>query len=307
MKIKFIAALLDIESLRRSYTLLSSFIFLGSILCPAQEVFRADYNFYYKRAPEEKHRFVPDMTLDFDGERSLFYSEFSFEKDSVRLLAFDRRGQIKNQQEYGNITSMPAGFSNWSIFQNHRNSTITIWFSIIGLFIKGTGIVEPPVWELLEEEKEIKGYSCRKGRTSYSGRMWTVWFTDQIPVSCGPWLLRGLPGLIISAEDADNYFRFELRGVRFAPESRYAQRLAFYEDYSHRPGRHHFEYPLHEAYPIFNRAWSSSPYFDELTGMHTATGKYTDKMGNWIPVSPEIPHIPLIPDDYWKSSRQVFR
>lgn len=292
--------------MHRSSILLSTFL-LGGFLGSAQEVIRADYNFYYKRAPEEKHRFVPDMTLDFDGEKSVFYSEFAFEKDSVRLLAFDKRGQIKNTKEYGKVTTMRAGFSNWNVFQNHRNSATTIWFFKIGLFIKGTGIVEPPVWELLEEEKEINGYPCHQGRTNYLGRVWTVWYTDQIPVSIGPWLLKGLPGLIVSAGDTEDYFRFELRGVRTASKSRYDQRLAFYEDYAHRPGRHFFEYPLQEAYPVFNRAWSNLPYFDELTGMHTATAQYTDKKGNWTPVPLEVPHIPLIPDDYWKSSRQVFR
>lgn len=63
-------------------------------------------------------------------------------------------------------------------------------------------------WQIGEEGKTVLGYLCQKATGSLYGRNWTVWFTMDIPVSDGPWLLWGLPGLILEATDGDNIFHF---------------------------------------------------------------------------------------------------
>ena len=58
-------------------------------------------------------------------------------------------------------------------------------------------------WELINEKKTINGLQCLKAvSTNYP--MLTVWYTKDIPVSNGPSIYQGLPGLIVWAED---YFR----------------------------------------------------------------------------------------------------
>ena len=63
-------------------------------------------------------------------------------------------------------------------------------------------------WQIGEEVKDILGYHCQKAIGNIYGREWTVWFTMDIPVSDGPWLLCGLPGLILEAIDNENIFHF---------------------------------------------------------------------------------------------------
>lgn len=63
-------------------------------------------------------------------------------------------------------------------------------------------------WQIGEERKTVLGYPCQKATGNLYGRNWTVWFTMDIPISDGPWLLCGLPGLILEAIDNENIFHF---------------------------------------------------------------------------------------------------
>ena len=63
-------------------------------------------------------------------------------------------------------------------------------------------------WTVSEETKEILGYTCQKAETDFRGRHWTVWFTPEIPVDCALWKFSGLPGLIMKACSADDFYIF---------------------------------------------------------------------------------------------------
>ena len=55
-------------------------------------------------------------------------------------------------------------------------------------------------WTIGEDSVQtILGYECHKATTKFRGREWNVWFTEEIPVSLGPWKLNGLPGIILQA------------------------------------------------------------------------------------------------------------
>lgn len=65
-------------------------------------------------------------------------------------------------------------------------------------------------WTLLDDTLTITGYLCHKAQTTYGGRTWYAYYTEDIPTTAGPWKLKGLPGLIVKAEDAENIFSFEM-------------------------------------------------------------------------------------------------
>ena len=69
-------------------------------------------------------------------------------------------------------------------------------------------------WQLVPDStKEILGYQCQMATTRFKGRQWTVWYTEDIPLDEGPWKLRGLPGLVLSAYDAKRQYVFEGAGL----------------------------------------------------------------------------------------------
>lgn len=56
-------------------------------------------------------------------------------------------------------------------------------------------------WKITSETKMFNGYKVQKATSRIFERDWTVWFTNEIPISDGPVWLNGLPGLILIAED----------------------------------------------------------------------------------------------------------
>lgn len=56
-------------------------------------------------------------------------------------------------------------------------------------------------WKISIESKIIQQYTCMKATCDFRGRSYIAWFTNEIPISEGPWKFKGLPGLILEMED----------------------------------------------------------------------------------------------------------
>lgn len=73
-------------------------------------------------------------------------------------------------------------------------------------------------WTITKEEKKIGPYACQKAIGKFRGRMYTAWFTLDIPLNMGPWKLQGLPGLILEASDTDKLIQFAFTSLQETDE-----------------------------------------------------------------------------------------
>lgn len=90
------------------------------------------------------------------------------------------------------------------------------WADELGTYEEPLGEIS---WKIESDSvRNILGYDCIMAESDYHGRHWRAWFTPEIPVSDGPWKLRGLPGLILLAE-SDNDIRLEATGIETVDEA----------------------------------------------------------------------------------------
>ena len=146
-----------------------------------------------------------EFVLFVSGNRSAFYSrnarQYVETKDSLERLG------ISPMEMLGTLQRFPKG-KNIEIYKNQPTSGEYICYAEVAQTFRFEDKLPHIEWQIQDESKNILGYACQKAIGKLYNREWTVWFTMDIPVSEGPWLLAGLPGLILEANDADNIFHF---------------------------------------------------------------------------------------------------
>ena len=149
--------------------------------------------------------------LQFDRRSAKFYDYSAFQLDSVSL----EKGVTTEQIDAYRLREMKNDyFFDQTVCQNEPKGNLTVSSVITPDNYTYTESLPNIDWTLTEETDTICGYPCRKATGEYGGRTWTVLYTQDIPVTYGPWKLCGLPGLVMSATDSEGIHHFEAIVIR---------------------------------------------------------------------------------------------
>lgn len=120
-----------------------------------------------------------------------------------------------NQYDVMEATSKyPRSHQYQSIYNNYPEKGERLFSEKI---VKNFYYTEPMTrieWELLDNDTTIIEYPCHAACGNYGGHRWTVYYTQELPFSVGPWKLWGLPGVILYAYDDTGNNIFEGIEVR---------------------------------------------------------------------------------------------
>lgn len=170
------------------------------------------YRFTFQRDSTDTASKMSEEMLLLVGKRSI--SRFS----STGLIKYDSAITTLRQQkeEFGSdvvkqkVPSLPSTKFHFSIFKNYPSEKITVTDRIF----RNKYVYEEPKapirWLISNQKAKINGYHCQKATARTLGRWYEAWFTNEIPVSEGPYKFYGLPGLIVKISDSRNFFTFEL-------------------------------------------------------------------------------------------------
>lgn len=68
-------------------------------------------------------------------------------------------------------------------------------------------------WEIKSESKKILNYNCQLARGKLRGRVYSAYFTTEIPIKNGPHKFDGLPGLILEVFSDDKCVYFKAKSI----------------------------------------------------------------------------------------------
>ena len=184
----------------------------------AQDDYRYVYMFERKASPQAS-RFTGDysMCLEYRDGESMFYSEVKYLRDSIQMAGLEAGKEvweIRDEQ-----ASLPKSSENWLIKIDFRKKEyVKVDQFLTSVFESRPAGLTMPAWKVLPGTETVAGYECSMAEAEYLGRKWKVWFTEDIPLNIGPWLLWGTPGLIVKAVDSEDLFHFVLNLIE-APSS----------------------------------------------------------------------------------------
>ncbi len=135
-------------------------------------------------------------------------------------------------------------------------------------------------WQLLDGDSIVCGYPCHKATTIFRGRIWTVWYTLDLPYSDGPWKFCGLPGLVLYAYDSGDKFRFNCIGIEKGDGHEIKMKMP-------KSGVIDTYMPERVAEIMMMEYWDRSAHLSQITGMAARVTRMWDAQGNEVKISPQ--------------------
>ena len=169
------------------------YILFSSPVLNAQNFLRIQYNCLFRNVEEATFPYSETRILEIsDSSSAFFWIDPSTDGIPLSYDSFPRR-IYKNYPEKEDITFL-GGISDLNFYYTEKMPEFE--------------------WKLQDKDSTICGYVCHKAQSTYRGRTWTAWYTEELPYDNGPWKLCGLPGLILKAEDKKGDFAFTCIGIK---------------------------------------------------------------------------------------------
>lgn len=153
--------------------------------------------------------YTDEMRLDIGHVATRFYSYTKFRDDSL-FVEYAKHG--------GNLLAYDfssKGSIQWEFYTNYPKGKTTYFDRNTMVQYRIEEPLSTPQWQLVPDSMQtILGYNCHLATCSLGGREWKAWYTDDVPLSYGPYKLGGLPGLVLRASDAEQQFIFECIGIQ---------------------------------------------------------------------------------------------
>ena len=192
---------------------MKTIIALFSLFCVFQTVppqtHKVSYSLVYQPDSTNSKRIASETFFLYlnKGESSVFGSESRFKSDSIRDLV--NKGVLPKNIQMDSEYRFKTNFR-YFVCKNYAKSEIMVHETIsVDKFVYP--VPSKLSWKILAEQDSVAGYFCTKATTNYAGREYEAWFTSEIPVSDGPYVFSGLPGLIVKLYDSRRHYVFTLQ------------------------------------------------------------------------------------------------
>jgi len=188
--------------------------------------FKCQYNLEYQPDSNNIQKKLNEKVLLLIGDE--ITKSITLKRNLLDSIGYKMLKDALIAGETFDMSQLPISHFDFQIFTNNKNNTIWVYDEVFNDRYK---YKEPEqlIWTLEDERKTILNYECQKASTSFAGRDYIAWFTTEIPISKGPYLFSGLPGLIIKIYDTKNHYVFDLESISQIQQTGFITMLKTYQ------------------------------------------------------------------------------
>ena len=165
------------------------------------------YKLTYQPDSTNNQKSQENFLLQVTGTRSLFTDMVNRKADSMEVAI--REYQQKYRPSIYSFKGVPKARFTYYIEKDLAKKELSVFDKIGTKHFKITDN-QHLAWKLHNQRRNIQGFNCQKATITLYGREWIAWFTNEIPISDGPFKFHSLPGLIIEISDTKGYYSFQL-------------------------------------------------------------------------------------------------
>ena len=197
-----------------------------------------DYTYRYKTTPQGKDSVGDVIRLELGKTIVKSYSYKLWQADSALTHNPNKSGRMRIPED---------GLSSFWYYRDLTSGRTKVWYRtpLAGPILS---YIDTPTfsWVVTGKKKIISGYETQLATCLFRGRSYEAWFAPSIPISAGPNLFGGLPGLILELRsvDGDHHFRLDALQKRSADIVEWKVRLvkevsrSQFRDYCQRLHKH---------------------------------------------------------------------
>lgn len=190
-------------------------LFTSSLLIAQSQ--RFVYEYAYKMDSLHKENIEKEvMNLDITKEGSLFYSASLIARDSLFKAEFEK--SKVSQSVHIDMRKVKRAKVNFRVSKTYPGLE-TVYHATLNAARVAVKELNKMNWTVSSDTKSIEGFKVQKATTTFLGRKWIAWFTNDIQIQDGPYKFCGLPGLILHVEDEQGDHVFKLVGSRKLDEN----------------------------------------------------------------------------------------
>ena len=165
----------------------------------------------------EGHEHMADMLPNFS--KAVMQLSYTSAESSFVEVTEDQEHTMENETGGGMIKmKIQRSASEGNYYKNLSDNLSVEKKDLMDKYFIIEKEIETPKWKILNEQKEILGYTCMKASVETEKGTTTAWFTPQIPISNGPDKWGGLPGMILELDEEDGKMTYTAIEVEMKDE-----------------------------------------------------------------------------------------
>lgn len=140
-------------------------------------------------------------------------------KEKMTLLFNEKKSFYSFQKKEDNEGGYSWRRGEYKFYRDFDKGTKTDVVTMLGKDYIIEDSIKAPAWKVMNKIKEVAGHMCMMAVTedTVKNQKITAWFANDIPISAGPELYTGLPGMILEMEINDGDIVVSAIGIKSRP------------------------------------------------------------------------------------------